>query len=76
MNALQILDLITAADSTLARSVAIYRDVRDTLASQDVAAIDAKLAALQSANDAAFVRVDQELGQAAGALAPPAPQAQ
>jgi hypothetical protein len=65
MNAFQILQLITAADATLAQSIAIYRDVRATLSGDDVAAIEAKLAALQSANDADFVRVDGELGQAA-----------
>jgi hypothetical protein len=67
MNALQILQLITAADATLAQSIALYRNVRDTLSSQDAAAIDAKLASLQSANDAAFARVDGELAKAEGA---------
>ena len=65
MTALQILDLITAADATLARSIAIYRDVRDTLASEDIAAIDSKLAALQAANDADFILVDAKLARAA-----------
>ena len=67
MYPLQILQLINAADATLASSIAIYQGVRDTLSSQDVAAIDARLAALQSSNDAAFVRVDAKLEQAAGA---------
>ena len=66
MNALQILQLITAADATLAQSIAIYRDVRDTLSTQDIASIEAKLAALQSTNDADFARVDGELAQASG----------
>jgi hypothetical protein len=66
MTAIQILQLITAADAALAQSVALYRSVRDTLSSQDVAAVDAKLASLQSANDAAFIRVDADLGKAAG----------
>lgn len=67
MNALQILQLINAADATLASSIAVYQGVRATLSTQDVAAIDAKLAALQSSNDAAFVRVEAKLEQAAGA---------
>jgi hypothetical protein len=67
MNALQILQLINAADATLASSIAIYQGVRDTLSTQDVAAIDAKLRALQSSNDAAFLRVDAKLEQAADA---------
>jgi hypothetical protein len=66
MNALQILQLINAADATLASSIAIYQGVRDTLSIQDMATIDAKLAALQSSNDAAFVRVEAKLAQAAG----------
>ena len=67
MNALQILQLINAADATLASSIAIYQEVRDTLSTEDVATIDARLMALQSSNDAAFVRVDAKLEQAAGA---------
>jgi len=67
MNPVQILQLINAADATLASSIAIYQGVRDTLSTQDVATIDARLAALQSSNDAAFVRVDAQLEQAAGA---------
>jgi hypothetical protein len=68
MNALQILQLIDAADATLASSIAIYRGVRDTLSTEDVATIDARLAALQSSNDAAFARVDGKLEQAASIL--------
>ena len=67
MTALQILQLINAADATLASSIALYQGVRDTLSTQDVATIDARLAGLQSGNDADFIRVDAELAQAAGA---------
>ncbi len=61
MTAAQILDLITAADAVLARAIAIFRDVSGALSSQDIAAIEAKLAALASANDADFGRVDAKL---------------
>ena len=67
MTARQILQLINAADAVLASSIALYQGVRDTLSTQDVATIDARLAGLQSSNDADYARVDADLARAAGA---------
>jgi hypothetical protein len=59
------LKAIAAADAALAGLIVLGRSVREELSSDDQAALDAKLAVLESLNDAAFARIDAKLSAAA-----------
>ena len=61
MTVQDIIALIEAGDTVIAKAISSYRDVRATLSDTDRAAVEQRLAQIAARNETDFARVDGEL---------------